>query len=112
MPNNEKILEKLNFNEDIFWNIYKKAANKHLLAKNLLVVTWWSKSTIPLTIGAIQKGRHHKNGNFWTPPLMSALVTISGYPPPSCHRVNSDKSSLRIQVMETNSKNYDKFAEF
>ena len=35
MPNNEKILEKLTFNVDIFLNIYKKAANKHLLAKNL-----------------------------------------------------------------------------
>ena len=34
-------------------------------------------------IGVTQKGRHHKNGNFWiTPPPISPLVTFSGYPLP------------------------------
>ena len=72
--------------------------------------------------GAVQKGRHRKNGNFWTPPSpMSPLVTISGYPPPSCHQVNSDKLSLRVQVTKTiwghfknsnDTRNYDKPAKF
>ena len=55
-------------------------------------------------LGAVQKGSHHKNGNFWTPTpssLMSPLVAIPGYPLPPCHQVNSDKLSLRIQVMKT-----------
>ena len=55
------------------------------------------------------------------PPPMSTLITISGYPSPPCHRVNSDKLSLRIQVTKTiwghfknsnDSRNYDKSALF
>ena len=38
---------------------------------------------------------------FNLPPPMSPLVTISGYPLPTCHRVNNDKLSLRIQVTKT-----------
>ena len=54
-------------------------------------------------LGAVQKGRHCKNDDFWTPlpSPMSPLVTISGYPLPPCHQVNSDKLSLRIEVMKT-----------
>ena len=41
---------------------------------------FWRSSYL---LGAVQKGRHRRNGNFWNPlPLMSPLVTISGYPPP------------------------------
>ena len=79
----------------------------------------WQKS---LFLGAVQKGRHCKNGNFWTPlPLVSPLVTISGYTLPPCHWVNSDKLSLRIQVTKTiwghfknsnDTRNYDKSAKF
>ena len=55
-----------------------------------------------ISLGAVQKGHHRKNSNFWIPLLpMSPLVTISGYPPPPCHRVNSDKLSLRMQVTKT-----------
>ena len=71
--------------------------------------------------GLLKKDVAAKMAIFGPPPPMSPLVTILGYPLPPCHRVNSDKLSLRIQVTKTiwghfknsnDTRNYDKSAKF
>ena len=94
---------------------------------SVIVVTFasiklYGLNSLTIPVRGRSKRTSPRKWQFLDPPSpMSPLVTISGYPLPPCHRINSYKLLLRIQVTKTiwghfnntnDTRNYDKSAKF